>query len=265
MKKIIIQEKIKIISNSRVGRNHFRLILCAKRIASLSIPGQFIEVRVAEGYEPLLRRPFSIHHVKGPNIEIFYQAIGRGTEILSRKKAGEFLDVIGPLGKGFSILNTQYSILVAGGMGVAPLVFLAEKLKECKSKNAKCKIVVLLGAKTKNHIFCQKEFKKAGCDVKISTDDGSSGFGGRVTDLLKSVLLNTQYLILNTQIYACGPKPMLKEIGGIVASCGLAAQVSLEEYMACGIGACLGCAAQTKSGYKYVCKDGPVFKAEELT
>lgn len=222
---------------------------------SLAKPGQFLEIKISDGYEPLLRRPFSIHRRRGKDIEIIYRIAGRGTEILSQRKVGEYLNVIGPLGNGFSILDSQPSILVAGGMGVAPLVFLAEKL-------AKSKTLVLLGAKTKRQILCEKEFRDLGCEVKVATDDGSRGFKGKVTDLLKH-LLPTLSSQLST-IYACGPKLMLKEIALISKQYNIPAQVSLEEHMACGIGACLGCVVKTKDGFKRVCKEGPVFNADEI-
>jgi dihydroorotate dehydrogenase electron transfer subunit len=149
-------------------------------------------------------------------------------------------------------------------MGVAPLIFLAEKLTERKTQNSKHKTLVLIGAKTKKQILCEKEFKELGCDVKIATDDGSMGFQGKVTALLKKVLPGTRYLVPGTTIYACGPKPMLKEISRFSQRYDIPAQLSLDEHMACGIGVCLGCVVKTKAGFQRVCKDGPVFKAEEI-
>lgn len=242
------------------------------KIAQQAYPGQFADIRLSDNFEPLLRRPFSIHKVMGKGrrpwaIEILYEVVGKGSAVLSRKKAGEYLDVIGPLGNGFDC-NSQFAkshlaILVAGGMGVAPLVFLAEKLTERKTrKQTKRKTIVLIGAKTKKMLICEKEFKNLGCEVKISTDDGSSGFKGTVTELLKyqQSTVNSELLT----IYACGPRPMLKEISRISAAYNIPAEISLEEHMACGIGACLGCVVNTKSGFKRVCKEGPVFDADEI-
>ena len=138
---------------------------------------------------------------------------------------------------------------------MAPLVFLAEKLK--KSKN-----VVLIGAKTKEQIICEKEFKGLGFEVKVATDDGSVGFKGYVSGLLEEVLSGAHYP--KSAVYACGPRPMLKEISRISKKYNISAQVSLEEHMACGVGACLGCVTNTRSGFKRVCKEGPVFNGDEI-
>ncbi|MEK6714600.1 MAG: dihydroorotate dehydrogenase electron transfer subunit [Candidatus Omnitrophota bacterium] len=264
--------KVKIISNKKISQKYFKIGLEAPAIAKEALPGQFIMARLNNGYEPLLRRPFSIHRVKGQGlrvkgeIEILYEVVGEGTEILSQKKYGEYLDIIGPLGKGFDypLPLTPYPLLVAGGMGVAPLVFLAEEIKKCQSvKVSKCQTLVLIGARTENQILCEKEFKNLGYNVKIATDDGSHGFKGRVTELLEKHLRSTKHEARST-IYACGPKPMLKEVAKISFEHKIPAQISLEEYMACGIGACLGCAVETKSGYQRVCREGPVFDTKEL-
>jgi len=259
--------KAKIVKNSPVVKNYFQATILAPQIARAASPGQFVNIKVAEGPEPLLRRPLSIHSVKGPSLELFYEVLGQGTKILSQRKPGEFLDIIGPLGNGFDISKTTHKprIIIAGGMGVAPLAFLAEQLTGIKT-------LVLIGAKTKVEILCEKEFKKLGCDVKIATDDGSYGFKGRVTDLLKKELATKSQSHPSTslgtgkvtRLYACGPRPMLKEISRISREQKIPAQISLEEHMACGIGACLGCVVNTNNGYKRVCKDGPVLNAEEI-
>jgi len=147
-------------------------------------------------------------------------------------------------------------------MGVAPLMLLAQRLVSSNRSAAIEKVQVLIGARTKEQVLCEKEFKKIGCDVKIATDDGSLGFEGRVTDLLGQALLTMGHQLF--AVYACGPKPMLQELGGICRKRNIPAQVSLEAHMACGIGACLGCVVNTKHGYKRVCKDGPVFETENL-
>ncbi len=246
----MFQTKAKIIYNAKISNNYFHCCLQAANIAKSATAGQFVNIKVGEGFDPLLRRPFSIHAAKGKSIEIIYEVVGKGSELFSQRKQGEYADIIGPLGNGFSVLGSRLSVLVAGGMGVAPLVFLAKKL-------AKHKPLVLIGAKTKNQILCEREFKNLGCEIKIATDDGSRGFKGRVTDLLKKVLRPST-------IYACGPKPMLKEIAIISKNLKIPAQISLEEHMACGIGACLGCVVDTKNGFKRVCKEGPVFLADEI-
>ncbi|MFH1202009.1 MAG: dihydroorotate dehydrogenase electron transfer subunit [Candidatus Omnitrophota bacterium] len=284
------QKEARIIKNIKVGRKYFKMSLDCADIAREAEPGQFVTIRVADEYEPLLRRPFSIHRVKGKNLEILYKVVGQGTEILSEKKKGQYLDVLGPLGNGFDYRGTndpttlkfrragerRGMILIAGGMGVAPLLFLAETMiKRLKVKGERLK--VLVGARTKNQILCEDEFKKLGCEVKIATDDGSKGFPGTATDLLKNILpLAISHKPL--AIYACGPKPMLKEIAALSRKFNIPAHGSLEAHMACGIGACMGCVVKTKDPttlklrragerrgtkdefiYKRVCKDGPVF------
>jgi dihydroorotate dehydrogenase electron transfer subunit len=261
-----IQIKTKIVKNYQVGEKYFKAIITAPEIAKTASPGQFVMARVKNSCEPLLRRPLGIHRVCGKNIELLYEIAGRGTEILSQKKSGEYLDIIGPLGNGFDyrLSTIDYRpILIAGGMGVAPLLFLAERIRGHQvTKSPSHKLVVIIGAKTKSHIICEKEFKNLGYDVKIATDDGSAGFKGHITDLLKNKLLAADHRL--STIYACGPKPMLKELARIAKVNNLPAQVSLEAHMACGIGACLGCVVNTEDGFKRVCKDGPVFRADEI-
>jgi len=150
--------------------------------------------------------------------------------------------------------------LIAGGIGVAPLVFLAQRL--LRHSGARNDTIVLIGAKAKEQILCAQEFKTLGCGVKLATGDGSVGFRGKVTDLLQQQLSVIGHR--SSVIYACGPHPMLKAVSEIARENKINAQLSLEEHMACGLGACLGCAVATKAGYKTVCKDGPVFSGEEL-
>ncbi len=277
----MIQTKAKVIKNIMVAPAYYKILLGCPGIARAALPGQFINIKVSKNCEPLLRRPLSIHRVKGQAIEMLYEVLGKGTQCLSEKKAGEWLDIIGPLGNGFTypLSAIRYPlILVAGGMGVAPLVFLAERLacsvkRRAYKENEKSEVSairyplnakVLIGGKTKRHILCEKEFKDLGCDVKIATDNGSRGFHGRVADLLRNYLLANWPTGQRATIYACGPKPMLKEISRISQDYKIATQISLEEHMACGIGACLGCVINTTKGFKRVCKEGPVFDAKKI-
>ena len=251
-----VQTKAKIISNKRLKDNYWLLEFEASVIAKQASPGQFVNIKVSEFSEPLLRRPISIHRINGAKVMLFYEVLGKGTQLLANRKQGELLDIIGPLGNGFNChkgTKKDQAILIAGGMGVAPLVFLAQELKIIKP-------LILIGAKTKKQILCSQEFKKLGCVVRFSTDDGSLGLKGRVTDLLKIALAQN----MTSNIFACGPKPMLKAISQIACENNITSQLSLEEHMACGIGACLGCVVATKSGYKRVCKDGPIFQGKEL-
>ena len=255
----IAQIKVKIISNQRLNENYGYLEFASALIAKHALAGQFVNIRLVNTPEPLLRRPISIHGVKASKVKIIYKIIGPGTQLLAAKKPGEFLDIIGPLGNGFNYSRSlgksrqAKNILIAGGMGVAPLVFLAEKLKLSKP-------LVLIGAGSKQQILCLEELKALGCTVKLATLYGSVGFEGKVTDLLRTVLEQTKA----QGLFSCGPHLMLKTVAEIAREHKINAQLSLEEHMACGMGACLGCVVATKSGYKTVCKDGPVFSGEEL-
>ncbi|MFZ5801315.1 MAG: dihydroorotate dehydrogenase electron transfer subunit [Candidatus Omnitrophota bacterium] len=274
----MIQQKVKIISNQRVGRDYFKLKFLSRKIGAQAKPGQFVMLRISDGITPFLRRPFGVHSVCDGKVEILYEVVGKGTQALSEKKTAERLDVIGPLGNGFDQrpkTKDPRLILVAGGMGVAPLTFLAEKLMECQMSNVKCQILALLGARTRNQVLCERDFKRLGCEVKIATDDGSRGFKGYVSELLKNILAarfklhatgkrGTCCLQPAAQIYACGPRPMLKAIQKICGEKNIPCQASLEEHLACGVGACMGCAVKTVNGFKRVCKDGPVFDIEEV-
>ena len=246
------QVKAKIISNKKIAPDHYSLSFRAPKIAKNTKPGQFFNIRIGASCEPLLRRPFGAHKIGKDSIEILYKVVGKATKILSTKKKGSTLDVLGPLGNGFDISKptSQTVILVGGGHGVAPLYALAKRLTTYNLK-----LTIFIGARSKKHVVCEKDFRKLGAKVHVATEDGSKGHKGLVTDLLKKK---------RGTIYACGPKPMLKEVAKIAKSSKIPCQVSLEEYIACGIGTCLGCAVKTRMGYKLVCKDGPVFDAREI-
>jgi dihydroorotate dehydrogenase electron transfer subunit len=259
--------KAKIIANKNTAEDYWHCVLRAPEVARKAAAGQFVDIRLSDGGQPFLRRPFSIHGANGQDIKILYEIVGKGTRIFSQAKPGEELDIVGPLGNGFDFgasknQRVKVPVLVAGGMGAAPLVFLAEKLKKAPISKSQTP-VVLIGGRTKNHVLCENEFRRFGCNVKISTDDGSAGSKGRVTNLLENVLRKNPHPE-NIMIYACGPKPMLKGVSTICDKFGTPAQLSLEAHMACGIGACLGCAVNTIDGYKRVCKEGPVFRANQI-
>jgi len=258
----MIDAKVKILSNKKIAPDFNKMILEAPQISNVAKPGQFVMIRCSEGTNPLLRRPFSFHKIGKNNFEILYKVIGKGTEILSNLKKGTILNVLGPLGNGFNIelkiKDKGLKILVAGGVGVAPLYALAEEFK-----NYNTNFIVFLGARTKGHVLCEKEFKKLGGEVIISTEDGSYGRKGLITNIVAKKLKDC-FSVGNQAIYACGPKPMLKAVSKLTNSKKIPCEISLEENMACGIGACVGCAVKTRKGYKMVCKDGPIFSAEDI-
>ena len=213
--------------------------------SDITVPGQFINIKL-EGQ--FLRRPISVCDVSKKDVTIIYKVVGHGTEIMS-KYTDETLDVLTGLGNGYDTsVSGDRPVLLGGGVGVPPLYLLAKKLIEEGKKPS-----VILGFNTKDEIFYEDEFRKLGADVYVTTVDGSYGVKGFVTDALK----NIDY----TYFYTCGPEPMLKAIHTASATSG---QLSFEERMGCGFGACMGCSCKTLTGYKRICKEGPVMLKEEI-
>lgn len=254
--------KAKIVDKEKIERGYWRLRLsgCGD-IAGKSMPGQFLHIlcqdfskKSCDKKSPILRRPISIHRILAPDIiEILFKVVGQGTCLLSQKEIGQPLDILGPIGNGFKIARGKEALLVAGGIGIAPLYALAESLRRGGED-----VCLFMGGKTSEDILCKDELRNLGIEVKIATDDGSLGHHGLVTDLLPT----THPL---PTLYACGPQNMLKEVAKIAKKRGALCQVLLEERMACGIGACMSCVCPTKEGkYVRVCVDGPVFDAEEV-
>ncbi len=278
----MIHTKAEILLNQKVAPDHFKMVLGLNGFKGEIKPGQFFHIRAGSDYDPLLRRPLSFHRVGDkPNIiELLYKVVGKGTQLMSRRSKGTYLDVIGPLGNGFKIEKAQRNfIIVAGGIGVAPFLALCDELAKFRKKS----ITVILGAKFADYIVCEKEFKDLGADVLIVTEDGSKGTKGLATDVLVDVIKrfdlrgtigpladkDTSGITIGSYhplvgVYTCGCKDMLKEIAKICKYYKLKVQASLEERMGCGLGACLGCVVNTINGYKRVCKDGPVFDLEEI-
>ncbi|MDI6731745.1 MAG: dihydroorotate dehydrogenase electron transfer subunit [Candidatus Margulisbacteria bacterium] len=258
------QENCRILQHQQIASTVFKLTLSSPNLCQEAKPGQFVNIRVSSKYDPLLRRPLSLHRIikKDNAFQLLYEVVGKGTAILSQTKPGDDLDILGPLGSGFSLPSEKQTIiLVGGGMGVAPLVNLAEKIKDQRPKT-KDQIIAFIGAGTKAKLYCEKDFKQIADKVLISTDDGSHGEKGFVSDLLYSRL--TIHDSRPASIYACGPYAMLEAISNIARKNKIPCQVSMEAKMACGIGTCMGCVIKTKNGYKKVCDDGPVFDAAEI-
>jgi len=258
------QIKVEILLNEMIAPEYYKMVLKSPEIVRTANPGQFVHIRVSDGYEPLLRRPFSIHAIRDKEdmVEILYKVVGKGTALLSEKKVGEKLDVIGPLGNEFNInkkrlKNKSKIVIIGGGVGIAPLFFLTQKAIAYSNN-----IIVFIGAKTKALILCEQKIKDLGVEVQVATEDGSYGHKGLVTDFLNSLSS------MDISLFACGPSIMLREVAKFSIKHNLPCQVSLESRMACGIGACLGCATKVQSEeetiYKRVCKDGPVFDANEI-
>jgi len=234
-------------------------------MAAQAQPGQFVMVRPTRFSEPLLPRPFSIHRVQGDQVELLFKTVGQGTRQLAALKKGDVLEVRGPLGRGFNLNWDQKPILVAGGMGAAPLLFLAETWSRSQKKKQKRSFKLFIGARNKGEILRLKEFDQAGAEIFVATEDGSSGRKGLVTRLLARTIRRP---IPDQSLFVCGPNPMLKAVRDWAVQKGVPCQLSLETHMACGLGACLGCVVARKKGaeiaYVNVCQEGPVFEAQEV-
>ncbi len=256
----MLNEPVEIVSNVVIAAGVYKMTLSSRVLSQQSHPGQFLQVRVGFGNDPLLRRPISIHSVdREEKADLLYCVVGRGTELLSKMKAGETVDVLGPLGKGFDTSeHTHRAILLAGGMGAAPLLFLAQELKKNTDD-----MKVLIGAKTKDGLLSVSNFKELGCEVWQTTEDGSAGRKGYITDLLEQALLEPSSGG-PIRLFACGPRDMMERASKTAAIYNVTCEVSLEERMACGLGACLSCVVDTKDGLRRVCKEGPVFKAADI-
>jgi len=240
----------------------FHFTVEAPEIGRAARPGQFVMVKVAEGTTPLLRRPLGIHNANADGLELFFKVAGLGTEILARKKTGDRIDLIGPLGKGFTVpadARGRTAYLVGGGRGIAPLYFLARELVR-----AGLRPLVLYGGRSLADIPLRERFEASGIPVLCSTDDGSFGYAGLVTELAAAELEKEK----PAMIYACGPDPMMKALSAVAAKHGVAAEFSLESIMGCGIGACWGCVHRIKSesgdGWVKICEEGPVFPGERI-
>jgi 2-polyprenylphenol hydroxylase and related flavodoxin oxidoreductases len=253
----MVQEHARILAVNEIASNIFQLSFLSPSISLRALPGQFVNVRVEDSAVLLLRRPFSIFSVENEIVSIIFNVVGLGTKLLSQKKTGETLDILGPLGKGvFPYDDETYetALLVAGGLGVAALPFLNSRLRLSK------KIVSFLGARTSSYVV------RNGLDnVHIATDDGSEGFRGTVVELLKDIM--RERTIGRTRIFSCGPIPMMRTLSKFAREKNIPCYVALECEMACGIGLCQGCPVETvdsKKKYNLVCKDGPVFEARKV-
>ncbi len=240
------KSKYKILENKQIAKDVYKMLLEGDTSA-INRPGQFINIEIEEFY---LRRPISVCDYNEKTITIIYKIMGQGTEKMSKLEVGKELDILTGLGNGFDIKTSgDMPLIIGGGVGTPPMYRLCKELiKEGKEP------IVILGFNSKDDIFYKEEFEKLGVKVHISTVDGSIGTKGFVTDIMKEIKDFTYF-------YACGPMVMLKAVCDATNAQG---EVSLEERMGCGFGACMGCTIKTKEGYKRVCKQGPVFCKEEL-
>ena len=234
-----------IMENTALTESVFKMVLSGD-VSDITAPGQFVNIQL-DGL--FLRRPISVCDLGENTLTIIYKAVGKGTEQMSRMEPGETLDVLTGLGNGYDLtVAGERPVLLGGGVGVPPMYLLAKKLLAMGKK-----VTVILGFNTESEIFYEKEFMALGADVIVTTVDGSRGIKGFVTDALK--------MLDYTYFYTCGPEPMLKAVYKASTTSG---QMSFEKRMGCGFGACMGCSCKTLTGYKRICKEGPVMEKEEI-
>lgn len=292
----------KVLKQIKVAPDHYRLTLVAPEAALAARPGQFLHVRCGATRDPLLRRPISIHAVdrERGEVTLLYRVAGRGTALLAEKKKGDPVNLLGPLGSGFTLpLGREKVSLVAGGIGIAPLFFLLQELSRrdiCAavfwgSANKKQFFSAEASGRPGNRFSLLREIRELGHKVILATDDGSVGYPGFVTDLFELCVqggsggevkvscdadalealekCKLELAFQSDRVYGCGPRGMLRRLCEIIDKRGLTGEVSLEERMGCGVGACLSCACKIKEGedgfqYRRACLEGPVFPAGEV-
>jgi dihydroorotate dehydrogenase electron transfer subunit len=257
---MIKQENCLVVDQLEIADSIYKLTLQGELVAEMKSPGQFVHIRVGDEFGPLLRRPISISSIdrSKKQFSMIYRKEGIGTSVLKDKVTGMAVDVLGPLGNGFPVNETEsggIALLVGGGIGVPPLLELSKQLTENGVK-----VIHVLGFQSNNVVFCEEEFSKLG-ETYVVTVDGTYGYKGFVTDVIN------QYQIDFDSMYACGPTPMLKALETRFPNKKVF--LSLEERMGCGIGACFACVCHTpgdETGYSYkkVCTDGPVFRVGEV-
>jgi len=269
-----------VACNRPISSAYLHLGIAAPAFPATFRAGEFVMIRPSWVGDPFLPRAFSIYRISTrssgagsppgdtpPVIEILYKVLGRGTQCLSRMEPGQEIEILGPLGNAFTLPDDlEQAILVAGGIGVPPIAALAAQVAQIRNSKFEIRnLEVFLGGKTSEDILCVKDFEEAGAGVHITTEDGSLGTRGLITDLLRPFLLTPHASRLT--LYTCGPPGMLETVARLAEESAVPCQVSVEANMACGFGACMGCAVEVKGdgkSYKLVCKDGPVFDSREI-
>ena len=249
-------ERVEVLGNERLTEGVGLLSLHAPRVSADVRPGQFVHLRVTAGADFILRRPFSVHRAHGGTIEILYQVLGRGTRELSLKEREDSMDALGPLGSGWRVpVGAAHALVVAGGLGVAPMGMLLEELAR-----RGVAATVALGAPTAERLLALDVLEANARQVELATDDGSRGAQGPVTDVARELIARSTPDV----VFACGPEAMARIVCEEAGASGIPCQVSLERLMACGIGACLSCVVSTTGGLRRACVEGPVFDAADL-
>lgn len=262
----MVNETVQVLFNRPVGPNYCKIGLTSAPQYVDAVAGQFVMLKTTDSMTPLLRRPFSIHRLIRPGqgkfgIEILLKVVGPGTRQLKALQAGDNIEMMGPLGTGFSVdQNLRRAVLIAGGIGVAPMMFLARQIQEMGIDLSRCDL--FLGGRTADDLVCVEDFAKLGMPVHLTTDDGSEGEACTVTDPVFKIADGQR----TDAVYACGPMPMLQCVAEIITPYRTFCQISIETLMACGVGACVGCAVPPRDGgtYLHACVDGPVFDISRL-
>ncbi len=239
-------EKAQVVENKEVASGIYKCRLRTSKIAKECKPGNFINISVGSNSQFLLKRPFGVHNVIGNELEILYRVRGKGTDVMTSLVAGDSLDLLGPLGNGFSLFEGKKILLLGGGMGIAPLYYLEKELSKDNE------VITMYAVKTREELV---DIKVSNLVVHIDKEEGCFA-----CDKLEDVLIKNNIEML----YICGPDALMKLSYQIAKKHGVYTEVSLEARMACGFGACVGCVVETVSGLKKVCNEGPVFKAEEI-
>ena len=244
--------QLEITENKNICLNFYKFSVVSKEIANAATAGQFCMIGLEKVF---LRRPLSIYSVdkKNGTVSFLYKVVGKGTDILASLPVGSKVNILGPLGQGYNlqVKDNVEPVLVAGGTGIASIHFLASSLSKPGS--------LYYGVRKKEELMCLNEFEKLGWKINISTEDGSYGYKGFVTDLLAKQIKQ------DSIVYVCGPTPMMKKVAEIVKDKKISGYASLEQKMACGVGNCQGCAVKINNAYKMACKDGPVFPLSDIT
>lgn len=270
---------VTVDENRAVARDTYRLRIRCPEMAAAIVPGQFVMVRLPDGNDPLLGRPLALYDVavdstgRAGGLDIVYLAVGKVTRLLSKRPPGSDLEVWGPLGNGFAPAVADHLIMVAGGIGQTPFLALAREavgLRRYGNPPRRVepvkKVTLCYGARTREYLAGLDDFERAGVEIRVSTDDGSAGHGGLVTDLVPEAVGDAPEAC---RIVCCGPEPMMERTAALARALGVPCQVSLETPMACGIGICFSCVARVRDGaggwdYRRTCVEGPVFDAEQI-
>ncbi|HUH64860.1 MAG TPA: dihydroorotate dehydrogenase electron transfer subunit [Syntrophales bacterium] len=259
----------RIIENTEMGADHFLLRMAVPGSFGTPMPGQFVMVRETGRIDPLLGRPFGVYRFERENgeatVEILYKTVGKGTRLFANLKKSDSIDIYGPFGRPFDVDgNAGTVVLLCGGIGVAPITCLAARYRnQAHGKDAR--IVCYYGARSRAHLIGVDRIEKVCDEMILSTDDGSAGFRGEITERFAK---DASSYDAGSRIYACGPRAMLRQLSGILLGREIPCQVLMEERMACGVGACLGCTVLLKDacgkGRARVCVDGPVFEIGDI-